>query len=672
MLDWSQRQSALLLATGVGVITLGLYLLNRTQRQAHEIEDIPEYSYKSFQDASREIRLILLPDRKTILGPNKQASHRYQVQIFPAESAPPFEAISYTWGAGPHNEIIYVQNQECQDLELTSSFKALHVSKKVQHILHSRDTPRRKGVRWIWIDSVCINQKDNHEKSLQVPQMGEIYRRASKVIICLDDPIERTPIQFRLIMDLLELWSERRSSAHLSDTLVGPRYSWRKLAQLLCHPYWARVWIMQETAIPRRLYILAEGTLVTWDTFTSRWAAIRRGPGDPNLRKMLILADFSISDMDRMSLAIRQISDLIELRAFYQSASTETSSAQLPHDLISSPPKQLRKLLYDSRKFLCYNPRDKVFGLLGLLGNSEELRQKVPQDLLPDYNISTEELYTRVARWFCASGLYPTELVRSGVGCPRSLGGLPSWVPDRTSPPAVYLEETLYSAGGASDEPVLDVEWSQCSTAQLKVSEAFRVGRLTETLPQPMTMDANGPVKFVLAAAALAERRFQSHIDSLVMPQSERRPDPEDDTLWRTLIMDCDVTGSGQWYSPAPKSFGKGFAIFYEAAKVDPLFYEKTNRIPEAEKYLATLPNSNERTFGVTEPFGMAMVPPLSKAGDEFFVIKGIRMPVLLRRVSDISQEVGRPMYQLVGDAYLHGMMKGEALLFEACEVVLV
>lgn len=668
MLDWTQRQSALLLITGVGVITLGLYLLNRTQRQAHDSDDgIPEYSYESFQDGAREIRLVLIPDRKTIPGWNKKASDRYQVHIFPVESAPPFEAISYTWGIGPHNEIIHVQNREDANLDPTGSFKVLRVSKKVRHILHSRDSPRRKGDRWIWIDSVCINQKNNHEKSLQVPQMGEIYRRASKVIICLDDPLEGTPIQFRLIMDLLELWSERRSSAHLSDTLVGARYSWRKLAQLLSHPYWARVWIMQETAIPRRLYILAEGTLVTWEAFMSRCAAIHRGPGDPNLRKMLILSDFSVSEMDRMSLAIRQISDLVELRAFYQSASAENPSAPLPQDLTASPPKQLRKLLFDSRKFLCQNPRDKVFGLFGLLGNSEENRKRMPPDLLPDYDISTEELYTRVAHWFCSSGLYSTELVRSGLGYPRSLGGLPSWVPDRTSPPTVYLEETLYSAGSTSDEPILDVEWSEGATAQLNVSEAYRVGELAETLPQPMTMDANGPVKFVLAAASLVERHFPSHIDSLVMPQSERRPDPEDDTLWRTLLMDCDVAGSGRWYSPAPKSFGKGFTLFYEAAKIDPLFYEKPNRIPEAEKYLATLPNSNERTFGVTKSFGMAMVPPLSKAGDEFFVIKGIQMPVLLRRVDDSSQR-----YQLVGDAYLHGMMRGEALSREPCEIVLV
>lgn len=33
-----------------------------------------------------------------------------------------------------------------------------------------------------WIDALCINQKDDEEKSLQVLRMTSIYRTASQVI----------------------------------------------------------------------------------------------------------------------------------------------------------------------------------------------------------------------------------------------------------------------------------------------------------------------------------------------------------------------------------------------------------------------------------------------------------------------------------------------------------
>lgn len=39
--------------------------------------------------------------------------------------------------------------------------------------------------RYLWIDSVCINQADHYEKSWQVGMMGMIYRRARAVLIQL-------------------------------------------------------------------------------------------------------------------------------------------------------------------------------------------------------------------------------------------------------------------------------------------------------------------------------------------------------------------------------------------------------------------------------------------------------------------------------------------------------
>ncbi|CVK94207.1 uncharacterized protein FMAN_03404 [Fusarium mangiferae] len=42
----------------------------------------------------------------------------------------------------------------------------------------------RKPV-FIWIDSICINQGDNDEKSYQVAMMGDIFTKASKVLACV-------------------------------------------------------------------------------------------------------------------------------------------------------------------------------------------------------------------------------------------------------------------------------------------------------------------------------------------------------------------------------------------------------------------------------------------------------------------------------------------------------
>lgn len=70
----------------------------------------------------------------------------------------------------------------------------------------------------------------------------------------------------------------------------------------------------------------------------------------------------------------------------------------------------------------------------------------------------------------------------------------------------------------------------------------------------------------------------------------------------------------------------------------------------------------------------MAMVPPLSRPEDDIYVIKGIRVSLLLRHISSLSEDAEGLSYQLIGDVYLHGMMKGEVLLTssEICELQLV
>jgi hypothetical protein len=35
------------------------------------------------------------------------------------------------------------------------------------------------------MDSICINQDDTNEKSVQVGTMGDIYARAEQVIVCI-------------------------------------------------------------------------------------------------------------------------------------------------------------------------------------------------------------------------------------------------------------------------------------------------------------------------------------------------------------------------------------------------------------------------------------------------------------------------------------------------------
>jgi hypothetical protein len=89
---------------------------------------------------------------------------------------PPFQAVSYAWGSSYHKDPINVGNKSTVVLESLHPF--LHIA-----------FDERPG-KWWWIDSLCIDQTDDMEKSGQIPQMGTIFRNAEKTIVWLGTATE--------------------------------------------------------------------------------------------------------------------------------------------------------------------------------------------------------------------------------------------------------------------------------------------------------------------------------------------------------------------------------------------------------------------------------------------------------------------------------------------------
>jgi hypothetical protein len=63
----------------------------------------------------------------------------------------------------------------------------------------------------------------------------------------------------------------------------------------------------------------------------------------------------------------------------------------------------------------------------------------------------------------------------------------------------------------------------------------------------------------------------------------------------------------------------------------------------------------------------LGLGPVSSDIGDELWILRGARMPFVLRRRDDRQ-------YQLIGEAYVHGIMHGEAVQgnFKPIPLVLV
>jgi hypothetical protein len=97
------------------------------------------------------------------------------------DDPPPYKALSYAWinngSASPaSSEQQLIETIQCNGVAMLVS-PNLHAA-----LLRLRD-PRED--MQLWVDSICINQKDMHERSDQVSRMRDIYRMSSEVVIWL-------------------------------------------------------------------------------------------------------------------------------------------------------------------------------------------------------------------------------------------------------------------------------------------------------------------------------------------------------------------------------------------------------------------------------------------------------------------------------------------------------
>ncbi|PMD13538.1 HET-domain-containing protein, partial [Hyaloscypha hepaticicola] len=180
------------------------------------------YEYEGLNVHSKEIRLIKLR-RNLITGVRSSLEH------FSSEDAPAYEAVSYTWDSPIKDHLVFFDG--CW----------LPTTRNVYRILLDRASLFR--TRWLWIDAVCINQENDAEKSVQVGMMGEIYHGAERVIVWLGDVAVKTSEVIAAMFLLEKLQYNIRNYEQYKLKLDS--------MELFRHPYWQRMWIIQEVAKAR-------------------------------------------------------------------------------------------------------------------------------------------------------------------------------------------------------------------------------------------------------------------------------------------------------------------------------------------------------------------------------------------------------------------------------------
>jgi len=92
-----------------------------------------------------------------------------------------YEALSYVWGNPRQTTPITLNGL---DFPVTTS-----LSTALRYLRH-HTIPRV-----LWVDAICINQRDVHERTDQIPKMMNIYKSAFRTVIWLGEEVEAGLIQ---------------------------------------------------------------------------------------------------------------------------------------------------------------------------------------------------------------------------------------------------------------------------------------------------------------------------------------------------------------------------------------------------------------------------------------------------------------------------------------------
>lgn len=272
------------------------------------------------------------------------------------DHAPSYEALSYVWGNPQPHYTCRINDDDELGIG-TTLYEAL---------VHLR---LPTTARLLWIDAVCINQKDMLERREQVIIMGKIYRRADNVIIWLGKSTEYSSYG----MEALANFSRGPLSNGGTSWSTGPPTLWREgLCEIMQNEYFTRIWVVQEVALARKVTAQCGFDQFSWINDRAHVRSFVR-----SIKLATILPSWTESDLSTVNMD--NVLDLLELQL------RQCVEGLLAPDLLD--------LVYDLRHRKSSDIRDKIFALLELK-EAAAIRSK----LIVDYMVTAEEIYLNLVR----------------------------------------------------------------------------------------------------------------------------------------------------------------------------------------------------------------------------------------------------------------------------------
>lgn len=174
-----------------------------------------------------------------------------------------YATLSYCWG-GPQ------PFQTTKD-SLADYSTALPYSDLPKTILDALEVTRSLGLRYIWIDSLCIIQDDLEDKNRELPQMLRIYENSFITV----SAASTSSCNAGFLDPRLNSRSPRHLCVRVDDKqtgtiLVGKQEETLEFGDHISQPINNRAWTLQESWVAPRLLVFG-GLAVVWKCACTTW-----------------------------------------------------------------------------------------------------------------------------------------------------------------------------------------------------------------------------------------------------------------------------------------------------------------------------------------------------------------------------------------------------------------
>jgi hypothetical protein len=529
-----------------------------------------------------------------------------------------YEALSYTWGG-------------LDDLRMVTlnDHKYLVTAHLQNALLKLR---KRHAMRRLWVDALCINQADTDERLHQVELMKLVYQNANRVLVWLGSASSDSDLAINYIEERAQ---DKRNGQFGSTVPTNGLHvtACRAVYSLLRRSYWNRLWIMQEVSVPSAGPLIGCGhRWLSWRVWGDGIFQIRA-----DIRQLhgKMLQGQQI-DNDEL-VALRELFyNFFELDEIRKKAQAENSKVTPSIASASQEPERSNfvERLRIGRYKEATDQRDHIYALLGLV-NGLVTKKLSEIRIVPDYTKSFGLVHCEAFK-LALHAENSREILELRNHLPQPL--LPTWLPDLANGKSTLcpaLVSRQWDAGGSFPPhyrpQVLD------GARELKVR-----GVLVDTVDA--VVDLTG---FESASSSFIQRVYRTALATKTYDISPHCCRYLEEAIWRTLVGNRSATNS----SPCPQSYGAMYSSLLresrDAIDTSPFVQAMFN----ATCYAKASPH---RRFLRTRDGLLGLGTPDCKEGDFVCILYGYSMPVLLR---------ARQMcHEFVGSAYVHGIMRGEAM----------